>query len=134
MAFSGNESGAYRMNGEHLTKRNEEIVRLCVEEGFTLREVGARFGLSHERVRQILIEAGRRATPAGRRRPGPPREQEMVSSQEVVRLYIEEALTPREIGARFSLNRRRVSRILERVRASRRRPGRPQRPSQHPSS
>ena len=40
------------------SQRNEEMARLYVDEGLNLREIAARFGVSHERVRQILMTAG----------------------------------------------------------------------------
>jgi len=40
-----------------LDRRTEMILRLRAE-GLTLREIGERFDLSHERVRQILAEEG----------------------------------------------------------------------------
>ncbi len=100
-------------------ERNQEIVRLYVEEGFTLRELGARFGLSHEGVRLILKKAGgpvrgvRRLIPQGR---------QLIGSQEIIRLHVEEGLAVRDIRARFGLTGRQVSGILRRAKGSRGRP------------
>ena len=53
-------------------QRNEEMARLCVEESLSLGQIGARFGMSRERVRQILMKAGLRTRgddPMGPRAP-----------------------------------------------------------------
>ena len=44
----------------HMTKdeRNQEILRLWNEEVLTLEEIGERFGLTRERVRQLLVQHG----------------------------------------------------------------------------
>ena len=49
--------GAHRMNSQHLRKRDEEIVRLCLEEGLKRKEVAARFDLRPETVSRILARA-----------------------------------------------------------------------------
>ncbi len=107
-----------RLPREQLTHRNQEIVRLYVEEGLTLREVGARVGLSGEGVRLILKEAG--GPVRGVRRPIPP--EQLIGSQEIIRLYVEEGLAVRDIRARFGLTGRQVSGILRRAKGSRGRP------------
>lgn len=43
---------------EEQAQRNAEIVQLHVEEGLNMGEIGARFGISRERVRQILNASG----------------------------------------------------------------------------
>jgi DNA-directed RNA polymerase specialized sigma subunit len=109
------------MNGEGLIERNQEIVRLYVEERLTLREVGARFHLSHERVRQILERAGvsRRSSSVHRLTP-----QELAQrNQEIVRLYVEDGLTLREVGERFGVTERQLSWVLKPAGLSRRKPG-----------
>lgn len=46
--------------------RNAEIVRLVVNDGCTAAEVARSFGITRERVRQLLVAAGvKRALPAG---------------------------------------------------------------------
>lgn len=47
-----------RKTGPQDTGRTAEIVRLREEEHLTYRQIGARYGISHERVRQILEKAG----------------------------------------------------------------------------
>jgi len=43
-----------------------EAVRLYVTEGLTLREAGKRMGISHERVRKLVLQGGGKL-----RGPGP---------------------------------------------------------------
>jgi DNA-binding CsgD family transcriptional regulator len=43
---------------QHLRERNAEMLCAYVEESLSLRQTGARFGLSAERVRQIVERAG----------------------------------------------------------------------------
>ena len=97
----------------HLTERNEEIIRLYVKEGLTLREVGGRFGLSRERVRQILERAGvpRRKHRRGRAKPVPTDMWEHVP--EVIHLYTENGLSLKEIGERFGRSHVAVINLLE---------------------
>lgn len=40
------------------TTRNQEMLRLYNEEHLTLKEIGERYGISHQRVSQILIRQG----------------------------------------------------------------------------
>lgn len=46
------------LNREEKRKRDEEIVRLNAEEGLTLDAIGKRFGLSKQRISDILKEMG----------------------------------------------------------------------------
>ncbi|UCH86093.1 MAG: helix-turn-helix domain-containing protein [Dehalococcoidia bacterium] len=91
---------------KHLQERNDEIARLYAEGDLTLREIGERFNLSHERVRQIGKRAGAR----------PRASSECLKSrnEEIVRLYVEEKLPLRHVGARVGLSHERVRQILRR--------------------
>jgi len=48
-----------------LETRRAEIARLRVDEGLTLQEIGNRFGITRERVRQILLKSGIRMPDGG---------------------------------------------------------------------
>jgi DNA-directed RNA polymerase specialized sigma subunit len=109
------------MNGEDLIERNKEIVHLYVQHRLTLREVGARFQLSRDQVADILRRAGvgRRTRSVHRLTP-----QELAQrNQEIVRLYVEDGLTLREVGGRLGVSERQVSRVLEATGVSRRKAG-----------
>ena len=41
-----------------MSKRNDEIVTRYIDDGFSLQDVGKEFGITRERVRQILAHAG----------------------------------------------------------------------------
>ena len=45
----------------NMTERDKEISRLFITEHHTYRELGERYEISHERVRQILIKFARKA-------------------------------------------------------------------------
>jgi len=109
------------MNSEYLRKRNGEIARLYADGDLTLREIGERFNLSHERVRQILERAG-----VKRRR-----RQLTQRNQEIARLYVEEGLPLGEVAARFRLSGRRVGQILEEAGVHRHSLGWPRWPREH---
>lgn len=59
-----------RKSGERDERYRPELrttaVRLYVQEGLTLREVGHRMGISHERARKLVIQGGGKL-----RDPGP---------------------------------------------------------------
>ena len=91
---------------QYLKERSDEMVRLYTGEGLTLRQLSERFGISHERARQILMKAG-----VVRRRVGVSITPDRV--QELARLYSEGGLTLRQLGGRFDISGERVSHILE---------------------
>jgi transcriptional regulator with XRE-family HTH domain len=62
----GSRSG--RRSGSESDGRAQEMWRLRVEEGLTLRSIGERFGLSPERVRQVLNRHARQAAAKGKPR------------------------------------------------------------------
>lgn len=95
----------------HLKGRNDEIARLYAEGGLTLREIGERFNLSSERVRQIGRRAGARPRVAR-----VPFEHLSKRNREIIRLYVKEGLTSKEIGARFDLGHAYVCQIARRAR------------------
>ena len=102
------------MTGEHLTERDTEAIRLYVEEGLTLKEVGARLGVSPSTVWGVLQKAAvtrRRANVTER-------------NDEIARLYAEGDLTLKEIGERFSLSKERVRQIATRAGVPRKKGGR----------
>lgn len=45
----------------NMSERDKEIARLFITEHHTYRELGERYEISHERVRQILIKFARKA-------------------------------------------------------------------------
>lgn len=53
------------MSGRDLT-RNEEIVRLYRDEGMTLQQIGDRYGITRERIRQICTKRGVSGKESGR--------------------------------------------------------------------
>jgi len=94
----------------HLKERDGEIARLYAERDLTLREIGERFGLTRERVRQIAGRAGL-APAAGVKRK---------RNQEIIRLYVEEGLAASGVGARLGMTKSAVFRVLERAGVPRR--------------
>ena len=101
-----------------MQQRAQEFAHLYVEEGLSLREVGACFGVSGERVRQILKRAG-----VGRRssRGRDSRDQPIERSADAVHLYVEGGLTLAEIAARLEVSSLTLARILEKAGVPRRR-------------
>ena len=65
------------MTGElkRLTARNDEIKRLYMSGEYSLRDLGQRFGIVLERVRQILMARGVVMNPLGKRLPAKKRAQ-----------------------------------------------------------
>ena len=49
------------MNRVNMTPRDKEIIQIYLSEKPTYRELGDRYGLSHERIRQLLIKFARKA-------------------------------------------------------------------------
>jgi DNA-directed RNA polymerase specialized sigma subunit len=99
------------MSSNDLAERDAEVVRLCVEERLTVRDVGRRFGLSEKRVRRILKGLGASPRlPSSGTSPHPSER-----NAEMVRLYAEGDLTLRDIGERFRVTRERVRQIVARA-------------------
>jgi len=95
---------------EQRMQRAEEIVHAYVGEGVRFREIGARFGLHRETVAEILEKAGVR-----KRASHPTRDQQTRRDGEIIRLYVEERLSLREIAARCGLSVSGIRGILERA-------------------
>ena len=49
------------MDWVNMANRDKEIVKIFLSEKPTYRELGERFGISHERIRQILVKFARKA-------------------------------------------------------------------------
>ena len=49
------------MDQVNMTERDKEIVKIFLSEHPTYRELGERYGISHERIRQILIKYARKS-------------------------------------------------------------------------
>lgn len=77
-----------------ISARNAEILDRY-ERGEKLRDIGASFGLTHERVRQIATRAGL-----------PPRLQEIRERNQKIIEYGKTAMTPEEIVAAFGIDRK----------------------------
>jgi len=107
------------MNRQHLRKRDEEIVRLYVEEGLTVKDVGGLFGLTYVRVTQVLEEAGVDRRSRGWRSRWPWRDSSQ-RTKEIIPAYVEEELSLEEVGARFGLSATCVRDVLVRAGVSRR--------------
>lgn len=45
----------------NMTERDKEIANIFITEHPTYRELGERYGVSHERIRQIIIKFARKA-------------------------------------------------------------------------
>jgi DNA-directed RNA polymerase specialized sigma subunit len=99
------------MNRQHLGKRDEEIVRLYVEDGLTVKDVGALFGLTYVRVIQVLEAAGVDRRSRGWRSGWPWRDSEQ-RTKEIIAAYVEEELSLEEVGARFGLSPTCVRHVL----------------------
>ena len=85
----------------------ETIIQLYEKGGETLREIGRRAGLSHEKVRKILIAAGVQLRPPTQRNREIPRE-------ELVRLHFELGLGIMEIAERCGVHRATLLGIMHR--------------------
>jgi transposase-like protein len=86
---------------------NENIIQLYERDGETLREIGRKAGLSHEKVRKILIAAGVHLRPPIQRNREIPRE-------ELVRLHFELGLGIMEIAERYGIHRATLLGIMRR--------------------
>ena len=86
---------------------NEKIIQLYERDGETLREIGRKAGLSHEKVRKILIAAGVHLRPPIQRNREIPRE-------ELVRLHFESGLGIMEIAERYGIHRATLLGIMHR--------------------
>ena len=73
MTPSSRDIHPHRMSSEHLRKRDEEIVRLCLEEGLKRKEVAARFDLRPETVSRILARASMHRGQPEAKMPSSPR-------------------------------------------------------------
>jgi DNA-binding CsgD family transcriptional regulator len=91
-------------------QRNEEIIRAYLGEGLPLQEIGVRFGFHRETVAKILEKAGVRKRAS--RTTGDLLKQR---DGEIIRLYVEERLSLREIVARCGLSVSGIRSILERA-------------------
>lgn len=98
------------MTGERLTERDTEAIRLYVEERLTLKEVGARLGVSLSTAWDILQKAG-----VSRRRKGPRWGKWTRRHEEIARAYVEEGLTLEEVGRRFGLSPSTVFYVLQKA-------------------
>lgn len=49
------------MDVVNMTERDKEIANIFISEHPTYRELGERYGISHERIRQIIIKFTRKA-------------------------------------------------------------------------
>lgn len=49
------------MDVVNMTERDKEIANIFISEHPTYRELGERYGISHERIRQIIIKFARKA-------------------------------------------------------------------------
>lgn len=90
-----NPRGNNAADGPRLT----EMRRLYEVERWTLAEIGKTFGISRQRVQQILVKAGIESWPSRRRREVVP----TTVIAEMRRLYEDEVLSIREIAARFAI-------------------------------
>ena len=93
---------------EDMRERTLQIVHLYVDKGLSLREVATCVGLNHGSVLKELERAG-----ISRRRVSGPRLSLIQRNEEIARLYREEGLTHKEIGARMDVSRRYVYCILK---------------------
>lgn len=75
-----------------------EIVGLYQREELTLKRIAERYGLTYQRIHQILQSAGVEFRPRNRG-PRPPQ----IDKETLERLYITERLCAREIGERLSI-------------------------------
>lgn len=90
-------------------------MKALVKEGLTLNEIGNRYGLSRERVRQIVGNVGNDSL-AARRSVNKKREEAQArvakAKDEIVRLYSEEGWLLRDISNNFGIPDWRVSQVL----------------------
>lgn len=101
-------------------RRNREIARLYTEEGLTLAAIGARFGITRQRVRQVLEETG----VSGRTSHTGLRPRLLAQrDKEIGRLYVHHGLTITQIGQRLGLGYSTVRHALIRAQVRRRSPG-----------
>ena len=124
MTPSSRDIHPHRMSSEHLRKRDEEIVRLYVEEGLAVKEVGALFRLTYVRVIQILGEAGVDRRSRGWRSHWPWRDWKQ-RTKEIIGAYVEDELSLEKVGARFRLSPTCVRQVLIRAGVGCRSPGWP---------
>src|SRR5688572_20027507 len=87
---------------------DKELIKLYEADGLSLREIGRRAGLSHEKVRKILIAAGVPLRPRTQNKCEIPRE-------ELVRLHFELGLGKMEIAERYGINRATLLGIMHRL-------------------
>jgi DNA-binding CsgD family transcriptional regulator len=120
MAAAGDHFGPGRARGDAIRHRNQEIARLYAEEGISPEDLAGRFSLKPSTVADILKLRGVALRRRPRMRPPSPFGQR---NAEMARLYVDEGLSLRQVGARFGLSYERVRRILMTAGVSRSRPG-----------
>jgi DNA-binding transcriptional regulator LsrR (DeoR family) len=83
---------------------DDELRRLYVEDGLTLREIGEMFGVSRQRVHQRMRKAGIK------------RKKKVIklNRRDLLRLYVREGLTQREVGQQLGVSGSSVSKEMRR--------------------
>jgi uncharacterized protein (DUF433 family) len=94
-----------------LDERTERM-KLLYEEGKTLQEIGTEFGLTRERVRQVLRDANVESQ-GRRKREGSP-EQLSAKDKKIARLY-DKGTPPSELIVQFDINYSHLQTVLKRA-------------------
>jgi len=107
---AGVRKRASQLTRDQRKRRDEEIVRLYVQERLSLREAAARCGLSVSGIRSILERAGVQARSTSHLVLT--REELAQRNREIVRLHREEGLAARQISGQLALGIEQVYMVL----------------------